>query len=479
VEKLAAENSPKGMVYMNAKCQRFAAVLAISLAGLLAAACTSTTSMNSNPGNPPGAQAGGIAIYGQDAPLASVVSFHLTLTGLTASDGVNTTNLLTQPQTVDFARLMGLRTLLDLNSAPVGTYTSVTLTLANPMISYINVPQSGAPTITTIPGMLTSSSVTVLLNPPLVITDSDLNGLRLDFDLRQSLQVDVNGQITGTVVPTFDIRQVNPDRAEAEVDDLRGGVVSTDPPNNTFVMQLANGRQLTVHLNTSNTVMDSGDDLSTFNQNTIVEVSGELNRITRNLEATEVIVLTQDRFIVGGLITDFQPPSGAATQFDLFVRDVLPALQNVQPGSISTFALTGNEKFLIYRLRLPITQLLFNDSSLVLAQRITIGGKFDTSPAIHRVVLHRQGIVGPNIPGTTMIQNGNNGTFQINEKGLVGVLQNAPLTVLTSDQTLFIGLSGLSGLTGTQPVPLRVAGLLLKNPATGGPIFVASLVETP
>jgi hypothetical protein len=458
---------------MKGKRHLFTYILAILLsAGLVSCSGGSSFSGVSNPG---GGQAA-VAIFGQDAPLASVLSFQITITGITASDGVNTTVLLNTPQTVEFAKLTGLRTLLDLNSAPVGTYTSVTVTLMNPVISYINVTNNAPPAVTTITGTLTTSSFTMLLNPPLVLTDGDLNGLRLDFDLRQSLQLDVNGQITGTVVSTFDIRQVAPNSAEAEVDNLYGGVLSTNTGNGSFVMQLPNGRMLTVQTDSS-TILDNGDDLTTLNSNTIVEVSGELNRVTRNLDATEVSVLSQDHFILGGLITNFQPSTGPATQFDLFVREELPAIPNIQPDSITTFGLTGSEKFLIHHLNMSIAQLLFNSSSMVLGQHVTVGGALNASPTVHRVVLHQQGIVGLWVPGSTVIQSGNNGSFMINEGGLVGLLMNAPLKVLTSNKTEFIGLSGLGGLSGTQAISLRIAGLLLKDPATGNPVFLAHRVE--
>jgi hypothetical protein len=52
-----------------------------------------------------------------DAPLPSVLSFQVDVTGMTLSDGVN------PPVSVlvDFARLNGLHTLLDLNTIPAGT----------------------------------------------------------------------------------------------------------------------------------------------------------------------------------------------------------------------------------------------------------------------------------------------------------------------------------------------------------------------
>ena len=455
----------------------FAGICVLALGAVLIA-CGSNSTASNNSQNPPLASAQ-VAIYGQDAPLASVVTFQLTLTGLTASDGVNTTTLLSTPQTVDFARLTGLRTLLDLNSAPPGSYTSVTLTLATPVIGYIDT-TTNPPSVTMLNGTLTTSSVTVLMSPPLVITNTDLNGLRLDFDMRQSLQVGLNGQITGTVVPTFDVRQVNPANAEAEIDDLRGGVVSVNTTNQTFVMQIANGKQITVQVGASTTT-DSGDDLSTFNSNTIVEVSGELNRTTMMLDADEVSVLSQNHFIADGLITNVQPPTPTDTNIGLFVRDALPANPAFPPDTIDPFDLPANARYMIYRLNLPITQLLFNSGNLITGQNITVGGQLNgSSLTVKRVVLHRQGIYGPWIPGSTVVQNGNAGSFQVTEKGIVGVLlNNAPLTILTSNATNFVGLSGLSALTGTQAIPLHVVGLLLQDPATGGPVLVANRVSAP
>jgi len=451
-------------------------VLALA-AGLIA--CASGSSTTTTGTQQQGQSTAPVAIYGQDAPLASVVTFQLTLMGVTASDGVNTTTLLSTPQTVDFARLTGLRTLLDLNSAPTGSYTSVTLTVANPVIGYIDTTQN-PPAVTMLNGTLTTSSITVLMNPPLVITSTDLNGVRLDFDMRQSLQLDLNGQITGTVVPTFDVRQVNPANAEAEIDDLRGGVVSVNAANNSFVMQVPSGKQITVQIGPTTTT-DTGDDLSTFNSNTIVEVSGLLNRTTLDLDADEVSVLSQNHFIADGLITNVQTPTASDTNIGMFVREALPANPSFPPDTIQPFDLPSSARFMIYRLNLPITQLLFNSGNLITGQNITIGGALNNNAlTVKRVVLHRQGVHGPWIPGSTMIQSGNAGTFQITEQGVVGVLlNNAPLLVLTSNNTEFDGLSGLSALTGNSGIPLDVVGLLLQDPATGGPVLVASRVATP
>jgi hypothetical protein len=75
------------------------------------------------------------------------------------------------------------------------------------------------------------------------------------------------------------------------------------------------------------------------------------------------------------------------------------------------------------------------------------------------------------------VQNNNAGTFQLNDQWTAGVLLPQPLTVMTTNDTNFINLSGLGALTGTQPISIRVVGFILINQATGQPVMVARSVE--
>ena len=77
---------------------------------------------------------------GSDAPLPGVVSFKVVISGISVAEGMGTPVTVTSgAQTVDFARLNGLHTLVDLNTIPAGTYDTVIVTLANPEIDYLNV----------------------------------------------------------------------------------------------------------------------------------------------------------------------------------------------------------------------------------------------------------------------------------------------------------------------------------------------------
>jgi Domain of unknown function (DUF4382) len=447
---------------------------------LLAVAALSSCSSNGSSGGPAPAQSGSVFTIGTDAPLPSVVSCQIMVTGVTIFNGTNNIPVLTNPQVVDFAQLSGLHQLLDLNAVPTGTYTSATVTLASPVIGFIDTTQS-PPIINTINGTLSTNTVTVQFANPFVLQDNDLVGLRMEFDLRQSLATDQNGQVTGSVNPVFHMALLAADDSNVSIDDFHAGFVGSSGPN-TFTVQGPKGRQWTVQTADS-TVMDDTDiPVSSYTTNTILSISGQLDPVSKSIDATEIEVASNDGFVLGGLFTSIRPPKGPATQADLYVRYELPDINGITDGQIETLNLNGSEVYRIGHISLPLTSLLFNNSALAAGQAVDIGGKLTQSNGldtltVHRVVLRRQGQAGTWVPGSTVIDSGNNGSFQLNDDWTAGVLLPSPLTVMTTNQTVFINLSGLSALSGTQPISIRVVGFILIDPSTSQPVMIASAVE--
>jgi hypothetical protein len=251
---------------------------------------------------------------------------------------------------------------------------------------------------------------------------------------------------------------------------------------NSFTIQGPHGRQWTVDANTSTMLDDPTTPISSFTTNTIVEVSGTLDPVTHDIVPSEIEVVSNSNFYLGGLFTNIRPAPGAATQADLYVRDELPAINGISDGQIETLNLNGSENYLIEHIHLPLTTLLFNNMELAAGQRVGIGGAIATANGtttltVHRVVLKRQGQAGTWVPGSTIVQNNNTGTFQLNDNWTAGVLLPAPLTVMTTDDTNFVNLNGLSALQGTAALRIRVVGFILVNQATGQPVMVARSVE--
>ncbi len=420
---------------------------------------------------------GTVFVMGTDAPitLPSVVDFNVMVTGVTASDGTTTANLLTAPQTVDFSRLVGRRSLLDLNSVPAGTYTKATVTLASPVISFLDTSVS-PPKLSTLNGTLTQSSVTVTFPQPLILSQNGVVGLLIDFRLADSIEV-VNGMVTGNVNPMLVIKAIPAGSRQADIDDLTGTVVSVNMGAGTFVISTARGRQITVVTN-NQTEFEDGASLTSLTTNTIVEVSGKLDPATLNLTAEEVEVVSTDGFFLEGLITDVRPSSGPATAIDVLVRREFGA-SSIPLGQITTLTLNGTETYKVRVFGLSFSAFAFDNSNLVRGQQVAIGGMGGSSLTVHRVVLEPQGQVGTWVPGSTIITAGNQGNFQFNDNSLAGVLFTEPIKVFTFNVTEFEGISGLSALTGTQPIILKVRGLVLLDKSSGHAVILAGLVETP
>ena len=430
-------------------------------------------------------ESGSVFVNGTDAPLPSVVSFQVDITGMTVSDGVNPpVSVLSGTQTVDFARLNGLHTLLDLNSIPAGTYTTVNVTLANPEIMYLNVtnPQTTPPTRPTVTTLnatsspavtLTQSSVPITLSSPLTVNAGDIIGLSFDFDLRHSIQVDANGNFTGVVNPTLDLKAITPSDSDAYIDDFVAGVTSVG--TSSFMIQGPHGHQFTVNVN-EQTEWENNESISNLTNTSIVEISGTIDRTSGAILADTVAIVSQDSFWAGGLVTFVDPATTPANDFDLYVRNVLPSGTGFQSGQISTIDLSGNEKYFIYWWHNKFTSFLFNSSLLVPGQHVSIGGPFSNGAVtVKRVVLRHEGHNGAWVVGSTDV---GASTFQFNSNGLAGVLFNGPVTVYCTPFTVFKGgLTGLGSITGTTAMNLRVVGLVLKDPISGQPVFVAHSVE--
>ena len=453
------------------------AFLSMPLAAMLVAGCsgantasTTTTTASTVTGN--------AFVIGTDAPVAGIVSFAAQIQSVNAIDSNgNSVSLVSGTPTVDFARYNGLQTLLDLNAVPVGTYNSVQITLGTTTIGYLNTQAGAAPTIQTEPATLSSNTIKVTLPTPLVVSQTGPVGLRVDFDLYKSIQVDSNGQITGNVTPTFNVTAVAPSDAGGHIDDFDAAVVSVNATGQSFVIQGPHGRQFTVQVN-GQTEFDNSESLSDLTTSSIVEVSGTIATADSTITADEVAILSEDGFHAGGQVTYVQPTSGPATNFDLYVRDLLPTTTALSLGQIATVNLTGNEKYFIYWMHNPLTQFLFNSAALLPGQHVSIGGPASGATnaqavTAKRVVLRNWGFNGTVVAGSV---NSGNDTFQMNINGFAGVLVPGPVTVYIGGATDFrYGLTSMTNLAAGSNI--RVVGLLVKDPLSGNPVLLARHVD--
>jgi hypothetical protein len=448
--------------------------LSLCVIAFLCVGCSTTTATTASPQT----QTAPAFIIGTDAPLPSVTSFSVQLISIDAitSDGTSVP-LLSGSPTVDFARFNGLQTLIDMNDVPVGTYTGVTVTLGSATIGYLNVVPNAAPTIQTEDATLSTTTITQTLATPLVVAATEPVGLHFDFDLRKSIQVDSTGQITGDVTPTFNLNVVSPSSAGAYIDEFDASVVSVNVNAQSFVIQGPHGRQFTVDVN-GQTEWDNNETINSLTSSSIVQLSGNLDRSDATIDADDVSILSQDGFYATGLMTYVNPTSGPATSFDFYVRGLLPSTTGLTLGQIAQVDLNGSENFFIHRMHDPLTQYLFNSSTLLAGQRIAIGGPATgaTSPndvTTKRVVLRHRGYNGTVVPGSI---NASTNSFQIQVNDFAGLLIPETVTVYCDDVTSFRDtLTAFASVqTGTN---VRVVGLFLKDPSSGKAILLARYVD--
>ena len=149
-------------------------------------------------------------------------------------------------------------------------------------------------------------------------------GLRIDFDLRKSLEVDGSGNFTGHVTPTFNVRAVTNTDACGYIDERIASVVSVDANNQRFVVQGPHGENFTIDVS-GNTEWENNESINDLQPNqSIVEVSGALDHADQTMDADTVAILSQNGFYARGQVTYVTPATGAASSFDLYVRGMLP-----------------------------------------------------------------------------------------------------------------------------------------------------------
>lgn len=464
------------MPHLNSKASSTSLLTFLSLAivAMLCVGCASTSSMTPTPQ----AVTAPAFLIGTDAPRASVTSFAVEVQSIDAVTATGTSvPLLSGSPTVDFARFNGLQTLLDMNDVPVGTYTSITVTLGPATLGYLNTVAGAAPTIATEPATLSTSTITTTLATPLVVAQTGPVGLHFDFDLHKSIQVDSSGNITGNVTPTFDLSVVTPTSSGAYVDEFTAAVVSVNAAAQSFVVQGPHGHNYTVNVN-GQTDWDNNESLASLTTSSIVDLSGTLDKADSTFDADDVGIISQDGFYATGLLTYLTPTTGAASSFDLYVRGLLPTTTGLSLGSIAQVNLSGSEKFFIHRMHDPLTQFLFNSSSLLTGQDIAIGGPATgaTNPqdvTVKRVVLKQWGYNGTVVAGS--VDEATN-TFQLQVNGFAGLLVPGTVTVYTDTNTSFRSTLTSLADVATQP-RVRVVGLLLQGPVSGKPILVARYVD--
>ena len=471
---------------MNSTKPRTILLVSAAVAALLVVGCGGAP--------PPRTPPGSVVVFATDAPLCNVETFTVTITsaGLVPPQGGQVPIVTSAaPATVNFGRLEGLTSILNTSSVIAGTYNQLQISLANPVLVVLNT-ATNPPTPVSVPVTLTTTSLTGLpINPPLVVSANSSTAVTLDLNLRSSVKVNVNGQVTGTVTPEFAITSsAGAGGALGEADALYGiaGTPSTTGApsgfTDSFPLTLGDGTgaALTILVN-GNTVFegDGVTNLSGLAASDFVEVDAIANSsgqfVAQTVDAEEPTSLSQyQSALLGKVIALTRDGSGNATSVTLLVDDeVPPALQDLAiennsggiiDGPFAVTLTTSTHYFTNWR-QWNQQAFTFGPRTLGLGQNLAIFGAYGSAAGsgfqANQVFLRPQGVEGNFKTLQAAGSDGVTGAFTMAPcNGLLGV---QPITVLSYPETVF---NGLSGLTALSPTPtLNTVGLFFYQQTSG------------
>jgi hypothetical protein len=305
----------------------------------------------------------------------------------------------------------------------------------------------------------------------------------VDFSLRKSVQVDGSGQVTGTVDPQFTIGATTTSGSTiGEADSLYGIVQSTTTTGlpagftGSFMLTLVDGVGQTVTVLANSDTVFEGDGVATFGDlqaNTFVEVDAIVNTsgqiIAQTVDAEEQVSPSgQKSAFMGRIIAVTRDGSGNATGFTLLVEDEIPRLAGTIPvHSGLTVALTDTTHYFVNWRHWNRQAFQFTPQTLGVAEKVavfgTLGAGSPPTMTAGHVFLRPRDVLGNFNTLQAAGSDGVTGGFTMTPCGALFGAQ--PITVLTYPDTVFTGVSGLTGLT---PAPtLATRGILFYEQTSG------------
>ena len=175
------------------------------------------------------------------------------------------------------------------------------------------------------------------------------------------------------------------------------------------------------------------------------------------------------------------PTSGPITSVTMWIGEELGTSAVLPVDTVQTINLSSVNNYEVCFFDNWLTQQVFSNASLVVGQRIFIGGTVSGGVFTPDLVsLRRQGVVGALVSGSVTVTGSagsNLGYFQMQNDALMSYSAGGAFTVYTGNGTNFENIDGLSGLAAAGTPNLIARGLVFKDPTTLKPVVVAGRVR--
>jgi len=343
----------------------------LAMAGLVLSGCSG--GVNSGATINPNAASTTTQTLITDAPADQVLSLALTVDSISLTDvtGASTT-VLSTPVPIEVSHLDAVQEpLLPPLNIPQDTYTSATITVASPIVVYVD-STTGKPVKTS--ATLAAASTTVTFTSPITVSATSAP---ICFDLLVGQSVAISGT-TVTVTPTFNVTQIALASAptngnNGKVSGVLGQVVSVS--GTTLTIQGPGGQQLTLTTNSS-TVLQGFTALSTLTAGELVDAdvaqqsNGTLLALRIHLDPPQAANL-----LVGPVTAITGTP---ATSFTQLVRQPLgPGVTASATGTTYTVTVNSSTTFGLAPQAgtlptLPFTPV-FTATTMIAGQNVAVG----------------------------------------------------------------------------------------------------------
>jgi hypothetical protein len=407
---------------------------------------------------------------------------------------------------INLGCLRDFTTVLNISPANVGTYDIAYFTLTDPSLIFYD-PTILPPNPPTNMALLTLSplkNLEIPISPSLVISKGQASVIQIDFnmlDMIQSITTNTTtGKLTVTGTPQITVTPLTASGSQGqgfgELDDLTGFVRSVTilPPGNTslyqgsFTLQLLSASitgppLVTVNLTNSSQLYGFSelDQLVTdsfMEVDAYIDVDGNFVANSVEDEYTEFVPTlgnnAQPKLALIGPVTSVTTDArGNVTSFNLWMRDVEPNDTIAAAlDTLCTVNLTASTTYQYSSRSANFANLPFGPSNIAVGQEVVVHGPIT-------VPTGSSGPGAPSLPDIVAadkvydklqsIQGSFSSLVQVGDDDKTGAFTFTPCStlfqgksamVLTSNQTAFVNVSGLSSLSGrgTQPT-LTVKGL--------------------
>ncbi|MBI3670598.1 MAG: hypothetical protein HY237_12555 [Acidobacteria bacterium] len=447
------------------------------------AGCSGGGQFQTPPPPPPGSAPVSLTMTDTPPVGVTVLSFQIPVTGAVLNPG--SVSLVNTPTTIDFKRLETENAYLSTTNVPAGTYSGLTLSLGNPILTFKNdtgaaiaaCPNTQVCQVTPSPPVLTNLILTPAPLFPFTVSPDTPAGFQVDININNvltttmSLDFTAPGAVTLTALPS-----VPPTGQFTAIEDLIGQVTAKDAVNSQFTLQTSLG-PLVVKVD-SNTLfqdfLDGGCSSANFACVLVDQIVGVdavlLGSGTLRAKRVELKDSNVSEPEVEGVI--FAVDSGS--QFRMVVSEVVPGVSGLSVGIVATVVVSPTTSFNIDNEGQNTGSFAFNSSNdLLVGQEVqvkrlstSLGTTLNAGRVRLRASRFTPKIASINAPILT---------FTVNTlPALFTVAGIATVTVQTSAQTQFAGnASSFSQLAVGNTVSLR--GQLFRNGANP-PVLVTSKV---